>query len=107
MSGLAFLEASLQTVADGDASLRQEVVQLFGGEGLTQRFHACKSRLCTETQNTNFTSRRATPQTVQHCVCVLTGNIPFVHQVVNTLLQFVLRVFLRRLHVHLLDPCVT
>lgn len=107
MSGLAFLEASLQTVADGDASLSQEVVQLFGGEGLPQRFQACESRLSAETQNTNFTSARATPQTVQHCVSVLTGNIPFVHQVVNTLLEFVLCVFLCRLHVHLLAPCVT
>lgn len=36
-SALAFLEASLQTVADGDSSLHEEVVQLFGGEGLPQR----------------------------------------------------------------------
>lgn len=33
---LTFLQAPLQTVADGEASLRQEVVEDSAGEGLTQ-----------------------------------------------------------------------
>lgn len=45
---LAFFKAPLQAVADGEASLRQEVVQHFGGEGLPQRFQTCLTRLSTE-----------------------------------------------------------
>lgn len=104
MSALAFLEASLQTVADGDASLRQEVVQLFGGEGPSQRFQGCKSCLGAAADD-----RRMQPsnseQTEQARICVLTGNPPLIHQVINTLLEFVLHVFLLRPLVHLPGSC--
>lgn len=51
LSARTFLEASLQTVADGDPSLRQEVVQLLGGEGLSQRFQPSKSCLSAAAEN--------------------------------------------------------
>lgn len=44
---LAFLKTPFQAVADGEASLRQEVVQHFGGKGLSQRLKTCKTRLST------------------------------------------------------------
>lgn len=44
---LAFLKTPFQAVADGEASLRQEVVEHFGGEGLSQRLETCKTRLST------------------------------------------------------------
>lgn len=38
---LTFFKAPFQAVTDGEASLCQEVIQYFGGEGLSQRLKTC------------------------------------------------------------------
>lgn len=101
---LTFFEASFQAVTDGEASLRQEVIKQPGGKGLAQRLQAGQAGL--GTSGAKGKERGGVTESNPHGRTCGGYQAPFIHQVVDALLQLVFGFLLSRLLVQLLPSCL-